>query len=116
MSLNPLERQLTQIACEQVILEAAKIYAADLEPSFDYSGFVIIGADEVLCLHDEVTPASAKQGIQWQKHQWIRWASSPRDLTFMGCIRWLMLQLPEDGEDCVTLDQVREVLDGRRNF
>lgn len=115
MSPDPLERQLTQIACEQVILESAKIYAADLEPSIDYSGFVIIGAGEVLCLPDEITPASAKQRIQWQKAQWIRWASSSRDLTLLGCIRWLMLQFPED-EDCVTFDQVREVIEGRRNF
>ena len=109
-----LLNQLTQIACNQVILQAARIYALDLEPSVNYSGFLVIGADEVLCLPDEITPASAKQRIQWQKYQWIRWASSPEDLTLMGCIRWLMIQSPEDDEDCVTLDQVREVLEGRR--
>jgi hypothetical protein len=114
MSSNSIERELTQIACEQVILQAARIYAADLEPSVDYSAFLVIGADEVLCLPDELTPASAKQGIQWQKYQWIRWASFPRDLTLIGCIRWLMLSSSQDGEDCVCLDQVLEVLRGHR--
>jgi hypothetical protein len=83
---NQIERQLTQIACEQVILLAAKIYAATLDPDTDYAGFMVLGADEVLCLPDERTWASPQQRIQWQKYQWMNWASSPDDLTFLGCI------------------------------
>ena len=105
----------TQIACHQVILQAAKICAATLDPGTDYSGFVLIGTDEILCLSDEVTVASPQQRIQWQKRQWMNWATSPSDLTFLGCTRWLMLPSPDDGdEDAVTIEQVCAVLAGHR--
>ena len=113
---NQLERQLTQIACHQVILQAAKIYTATLDPDTDYLGFVLIGADEILCLSDEVTLASPQQRIQWQKREWMNWATSPSDLTLYGCIRWIMLSSPDgDGDDdCVTIEQVCAVLAGHR--
>jgi hypothetical protein len=112
---NQIDRQLTQIACHQVILQAAKIYAATLDPNTDYSGFVLIGADEILCLSDEVTLATPQQRIQWQKREWMNWASSPSDLTFFGCIQWLMLRSPDaDDDDCVTMEQVLAVLAGYR--
>jgi hypothetical protein len=113
---SQIDRQLTQIACDQVILQAAKIYAATLDPNTDYSGFLIIGADKILCLSDEDTPASPQQRIQWQKSEWMNWASSPNDLTFLGCIQWLMLPDADDADDddCVTLEQVLAVLAGYR--
>ena len=80
----------------------------------DYSAFLIIGADESLCLPDE-RMATAKQRIQWKKHNWLQWAASPSDVTFKGCIRWLLSE-PEDEDDCVTPEEVFEVLDGRRCF
>lgn len=112
---SQIDRQLTQIACEQVILHAAKVYTAILDPDTDYAGFMVLGADEVLCLPDERTCASPQQRIQWQKRQWMNWASLPSDLTFFGCIRWIMLPSPNDDEDgCVTIDQVYAVLAGYR--
>jgi hypothetical protein len=109
---NQIERQLKQFACEQVILLAAKIYAATLDPDTDYAGFMVLGADEVLCLPDERTCASPQQRIQWRKYQWMNWAFSSSDLTLHGCIRWLMLPSPDDNEDCITLEQVYGVLGG----
>ena len=111
---NQLERQLTQIACEQVILHAAKIYTETLDPDTDYTGFVVLGADQILCLPDEATSASLKQRIEWQKHQWMGWATSPSDTTLYGCIRWIMLSSPDDDDDddCVTIEQVCAVLAG----
>ena len=115
MSPDEINRQLRYISCQVVIQEAAQIYTADFDPSMDYSAFVIIGADECLCLPNELTPASPKQRIQWKKHNWLQWATSASDLTFKGCIRWLLSE-PEDEDDCASLEEVFEVLDGRRNF
>jgi hypothetical protein len=111
---NQLERQLTQTACEQVILHAAKVYTATLDPSIDYSGFSVVGVDQCLIQPDQV-PASPQQRIQWQKYQWMNWAASPSDLTLHGCIQWAMLPLPSDGDDdFVTTEQVCAVLAGHR--
>jgi hypothetical protein len=112
---SQIDRQLSQIACDQVILHAAKVYAANLDPNIDYGGFIVIGADECLCLPDEQTPVSPKQRLEYQKREWMNWASSPNDLTFLGCIQWLMLRSPDaDDEDCVTMEQVLAVLAGYR--
>jgi hypothetical protein len=115
---SQIDRQLTQIACDQVILHAAKVYAANLDPNIDYGGFIVIGAEECLCLPDVRTPVSNKQRLERQKHERINWASSPDDLTFLGCIQWLMLRLydEDDDGDAVTMKQVLAVLEGHRFF
>jgi hypothetical protein len=109
---SQIDRQLRKIACDQVILHAAKIYAANLDPSIDYGSFIVIGADKCLCLPDEQTPVLPKQRLEYQKREWMNWASSSSDLTLHGYIRWLMLPSPDDHEDCVTLEQVYGVLEG----
>jgi hypothetical protein len=114
MSPDEINGQFTYCACQVVIQEAAQIYTAELEASVDYSAFLIMGADEILCLPDERI-ASAKQRIQWKKYNWLQWAISPSDLTFKGCIRWLLRE-PEGKDECVTIEEVYEVLDGRSQF
>jgi hypothetical protein len=114
MSPNEIDRQLRYCACQVVIQEAAQIYTAELDTSVDYSAFLVMGSDEILCLPDERV-ASVKQGIQWKKYNWLQSAISPNDLTFKGCIRWLLRE-PEDEDDCVTIEEVCEVLEGRRQL
>ncbi len=111
--MDQITAQLTQIACEGVIKEAAQVYAASIDPAVDYGSYMIMGADAILCRPDERI-ASSKERLQWKKWKWFRWASAPADLTLHGCIRFLMQDCEEEvcEEDALTLEQVFFVLDG----
>lgn len=110
-----IEKQFTQAACETVIIKAASIYIAEQPPNRDFSAYMLMGMDKVLCRPDE-TMAGPLERIQWSKWKWLQWATSPSDLTFIGCIRFILSDAEgEDGddEDCVSLEDVLLVLSGR---
>jgi hypothetical protein len=108
------EDQFRHIACECTINQAAKVYAAELDSSVDYGGFMIMGSDEIVCTHDEKIASPRKQ-LEWKKWRWLRWASGPNDLTLLGCIRFLIEEgQDEDPDDCVTFEEVLLVLKGSR--
>jgi hypothetical protein len=112
--MSRIEDQLKQIACEGTINQAAKVYAAELDSSVDYGGFMTMGSDEIVCTPDEKI-ASPRKRLEWTKWRWLRWASGPNDLTLLGCIRFLIEEgQDEDPDGCVTFEEVLLVLKGSR--
>jgi hypothetical protein len=112
--MSSIEDQLRRIACETTINQAAKVYAAELDSSVDYGGFVIMGSDAVVCTPDEKI-ASRRERLEWTKWRWLRWACSPSDITLAGCIRFLVEEGQiEDPEDSVTVEEVLAVLKGAK--
>lgn len=104
--------------CKHVIVHACQVYTAEQNPNVDYSTFCLIGADEVLCKQDEVTACTAYERLQWVKWRWLQWATSPSDLTFTGCLKFILgwsngAPPSDDEEDIVTFDDVMEVLRGK---
>ena len=114
--MSSIEDQLRRIACERTIYEAARVYAAELDSSIDYGGFMLMGFDEIACTPDE-NIASRRRRIEWTKWRWLKWACSPSDITLAGCIRFLVQEewQSEDPEDSVTVEEVLAVLKGSQS-
>ena len=121
--INPeqIERELRVIACERIIVKAGRIYTAQPSQDIDYSKYLIIGSDHVLMRPDERTPVSSVERYQYMKWRWMKWASSPADLTFLGCIRFILKcdcnghlydHKEEDDEDCISFNDVLKSLRG----
>jgi hypothetical protein len=111
--MNSIEDEMRWIACEGLISHAAKVYSAELDSSVDYGGFMTIGADEILCTADEKI-ASRREQLQWTKWRYLAWACSPGDLTFSGCIRFLVKDCADEDPDPVTVEEVMAVLKGEK--
>jgi hypothetical protein len=112
MTMKNIEDELRQIACESTINHAAKVYAAELNASVDYGGFMTMGSDETVCTPDEKI-ASPRERLEWTKWRWLKWACSPCDITLAGCIRFLIEgNGSKDPEDSVTVEEVLAVLKG----
>jgi hypothetical protein len=102
-----ITRQLTLIACRNVIHQAASILKAGrLDNANDY---MTMGADEVLCRPDE-SIATLAEKYAYERHCCCKdLAIASDDLTLMHCIQWLLKDSDED-DDVVSLDEVYAVI------
>ena len=107
--LDPIAAQLSLCACQSVILRAAQILGARRINDEQAAGFIVLGADEVLCHDDEKTTASFDEQLSYERWQLCRVVFGSNacadQLTLQDCIRWLTGRTDED-EDCVSYEEV----------
>jgi hypothetical protein len=109
--LQELDRQLTRIAYQAVIHQAASMLNADCLADAD--GYMVMGADEILFRPDE-SIASAAERYGYQRHCCCRdLGIAHDDLTLLDCLRWICAgegeDQYEDEDDAVSLDEVLTV-------
>lgn len=104
--LEDLDRQMTRIACQAVIHQAAAMLKAEQLSNAD--GYMTMGADGILCRPDE-SIATAAERYAYQQHCCCRDLGIPRDdLTLLDCISWICRD-SDDDEDTVSIDEVLAV-------
>jgi hypothetical protein len=116
-SIDWINAQLTQGACQLVILHAAQLLAAQPISDEQAAGFLVLGSDEVLCHAEDDSIASLDERRSYERWQCCRAllgsALCADTLTLRDCIVWLTADSCQyEDDDCVTYEQVMSMVFG----